>query len=811
MASLQLILDAPLSVVDEVGFAKVLTTSEMAGASNPSDSGSHKAIWTDEATRTLMLRPLQLDSTWLNSAAAFDSILRLTDYATNSADTTSGALFEAAQHGNADNPGLFHVPIGPGPAFSGSLTSLSGLTTHLPGGLAQAETQVQSLTAVYTPDFTVPSVPPAVNQIGDTTAGKFICQTAQRLLPNQALFFRWFHPNSHLGFPAVYEFYVGQFKLRIKDVVVEIFLDVSGNGDRTAWQKIQRAPLFSVRDLAPQGVGSIMAEVQNAASLGAHDRSLLWLPYRQNHVLLLASTGQWAQIIVNAAPVRLADNTDWNITRADTVVVWGLTPAAGRIQVQKVKYPTGTTKFHVPLFYLDYSPPANPIVTLVSDQDHGTTISGTVSIPPGYTPPASITDDCPKVTTKGGHDQRVQVGVELSLQASGDSRWTPSLYQMVLTRPRSFKAFPASPVTLGDTAGTSAYVEHATITTGLKPGEGRMSVEVLDPSPYALQLKSSHSGTPVQLKLGTDLVFTGFLKPAEVTPLPGGALGHRITFTATDRWEELSWGLMRDKRDWTGYGHIDAVLNALAQGGVDPSTAELPAGFVAGQISAINSQLGAGPANLNQQTHDLKEAWAPQESDTPATYIQRIADFYSSWYCGFRADGTFFYLPRLYFTTPSVTFVFTAGGGNPLVYDPVTFTTEEPEANVIVVKCADSKTGTERYSSAWIDWASVLNPLAFNWLGREKREVPVIGGTFSCSQINWMARKIWDQTRRRKYIARFEADFVPSLKVGQMFSLPGQGNWRLISSHVKFLHSGVARAAYEGEADVLGYGLFASN
>jgi hypothetical protein len=96
---------------------------------------------------------------------------------------------------------------------------------------------------------------------------------------------------------------------------------------------------------------------------------------------------------------------------------------------------------------------------------------------------------------------------------------------------------------------------------------------------------------------------------------------------------------------------------------------------------------------------------------------------------------------------------------------------------------------------------------SYNWLGREKREVPVIGGSFSCAQLNWIARKVWDQTRRRKYLVRFEADFVPTLKVGQMFSLPGQGNWILISSHVKFLHSGVARAAYEGQSADSGVGL----
>src|SRR5205085_9073188 len=139
------------------------------------------------------------------------------------------------------------------------------------------------------------------------------------------------------GFPITYVFMVGQYCLRIKTVVVEVFRDTSPNGDRTAWTKVLTAPLWSVsrspglwenfRTLATAALGGPSAFGNAFGSAVAertsdHGASLLWLPYRRHQVLLRANTGLEALLTVRPVAQRLADDSDWDITREDNLAVW---------------------------------------------------------------------------------------------------------------------------------------------------------------------------------------------------------------------------------------------------------------------------------------------------------------------------------------------------------------------------------------------------------------------------------------------------------------------------------------------------------
>ena len=817
--ALQLILDADLNQLAEPGFWQFITSRQMAESGNPSDSTSYQGIFCDEPTRTLMLRPLQLESSWLNTAAQADSILRLYDpiggggaFYVNAADISAQSIFEAACFGNADNPYIFHVPVGPSGAFPGHVEEVPGSAPSLVGVPAPVdpsipELLVQGPTVVYQPSLTVspPSSPPALTGIGNTADGKFVSQSTGRMAANQPLFFRWYHPPSLLGFPCIYEFYVGQFKLRIKDVTVEIFLDISAAGDRSAWKKVQVAPLFCLGDLAPTAMGSVTSVVRPAADL-AHDRYLLWMPFRENQVLLYSSSGKWAIIQVNSSPKRLPDNSDWDIVRSDSLLVWVLTPAAGRFQVQKVKFPSGTIKMQAPIVTLDYTPTSSPTLSITGDTDHGTSLSGAQTQPPAYTIPANVTNDCPPSTTTTT-DQRRQYGIELSFQASSDHRWTPFFYGFSIEAVRVYASSPATPTTVTDT--TPGLVT-GTLNAGLQPGEGRMTAEVIDAGPsYPLSPYYYRCSFPIQLfdSGSSTTYFTGITAPVEVTPLRETGSPRRLTFSAADRWKQLADTYLRDQRDWTGFGHIDVVKFIAEQGGVDCSAAQFPSGWVPDRIDALNSPLGGALPPIAQRTRDLEAGWRPRDDDTAASYIKRIQDLYSAWYCGFRLDGTFFYLPRTYYTTPTVTFTADPSDmtGNPVCHDPVTFTTKEPEANVILVKAGNQVNGQVNYSALWIDWQSIKNPSAVNYLGRWRAEVVSVGGVFSCSQLNWIARTIWQQTRRRFVEASFEADFVPSLGIGQAFTLASYGNYRLVSMEVRLDHQGFHRAHYTGQLIENGY------
>lgn len=833
---LELILDAPIPHLSEPGYWDFFSTRRLAEQGNPSDQASHQGIWCDEPTKTLMLRPLQLESSFLNTAAQVDSIISLNQMYVNSADTDTSRVFEAPAFGNNDNPYIFHRSVGPSGAFPsaahgafpgafpGDGPSLVGIPSSLSPTIPLVTT-TQGPTVVYQPSLLTvsngPAAPitvPAITPIGAESDGKFICQGKTRLDANQAVFFRWFQPNPMLGFPCIYEFYVGQYKIRVKDVVAEIFRDDSAAGDRSSFKLVQRAPLWCVGDTSVPAVGLLTALGRPTERLLDHDRSLLWLPFRRNQVLLYSNEGKWAILQVNNNPKRLPDNSAWDITRSDTVIVWVMTPAAGRFQVQKVKYPSGTIKMQSPTAVIDYTPSTAPTVTITKDTDHGTTITSAQSQPPSYTLPTNDANDCPPATTTGAAtDRRREYGIELSFTASSDRRWTPFFYGFTIEARRAFDTALTTPFVFGDHGPGLAFVG-AEFSLGLSPGECHATCEAIDEPPaYALTPYYFRSNMVVQVydTASNTVWFTGITKPPETTLVRNINTDTpiRVTYPAQDRWKQLADTYMRDQRDWTTFGHIDVVKFVCEQGGVDCTLAEFPAGYVpanspeTGTINTINSPLGGSLSTIAQQTKDLNQGWRPQARDTAATFIQRVAELYSGWYVGFRKNGRFFYLPKDYFTTPTVTFTDnpTDMSGNPRIYGQVTWTTQEPEANVIVVMAGNGVNGNIITSSTWIDWASIRNPQAKNYIGRWRAEVVEIGGNFLCPQINWIARTIWNQTRRRHRFVEFEADFVPSLEIGHAFTLASYLNYRLIGMNVKLDRFNLHKAHYKGELIETGY------
>lgn len=807
--ALTLTLDYTLRIVADPGFYQRVTTRQLAELGNPKDADSHYGLWRDEITKTLMLRPRQLDPAFLNSPDQLDSIIRLDDLVVNAADLASQSIFEAAAFGNNANPYVFHVPVGPSDAFPGAAPgelvpgaapSLVGVDTPVDATIPKVIFRVPDTILEPLPVLPAPPYDPTI-EIGDTADGKFLGHSKERLPANRGLLFRWFHPASQPGYPCTYEFYVGQYRLRVKDVVIEVFRDTSDAGDRSAWKKVQVFPAFSQGDFSPTGVGSVV-EVTPPNEILNHDRSLLWLPFRRNQVLLVSSAGKSAVLPVNATPRRLPDDSDWDIVREDSLMVWVLTPAPGRFQIQQLKYRTGAV-IQSPTITLDYTPAAPPTVTVSGDADHGTSISAVRSGPPSYTLPTNDLDDCPPDTTTGT-DLRQKYGVELTFNSSGDRRWTPFFYGFDLSAPRTFANSPATPVTVDDENALPAIIS-AEITAGLSPGEGRLTVEVLDAEAQNLAAFYYRSGYPVRLSDGATVLFTGLSESNQVTPLKETGTPLRLSFAALDLWKLLGRGGLRDQRDWTGFGHIDVVKFIAEQGGIDTTGAEFPAGYTPGVISVLNSRLGLADPTVTQEARDVEQGWRPRDDDTPATYIKRVAELYSGWDVGFRLDGTFFYLPKDYFTASSVTFNSTNAGGFPLFYGPPAFIPEEPEANVILVKAASAQTGQVGYSSLWVDWASITNPAAPNYLGYAKRQVVVVGGSFSCAQRNWIARKVWEQTRRLKIKVDFEADFVPGLKVGQVVTLAGYGTYRIKGFTARLTKETQHRATYHAESTVRGY------
>ncbi len=812
--SLSLVLDYVTPQLLEPGFWRWYSTRELAEKGNPSDDDSAKDIFRDDITKTLMLMPRQLQSDFLNTSQQLNdghgsAVIRLSQLQVFDGNLTDNKIFEQPI-GNNSNPYIFHEPAGPSgffPAlvspFPASPPSITSVPVPYDTAPSLIEIPSQNRGIVYEPPVTMPAfgAEPAPVEIGNTTDGKWLFHSAERLEANQGLFFRWHLPDSRTGYTLQYVFMIGQYCLRVFDMIVEVFRDDSEHGDRSIWKFVQKCPLWSTKDLY-LGIGSLVA-IPSEADYAARDRSLMWLPFRRHQVLLRANTGQSSIVTVRPVARRLADDSDWDITREDTLAVWVMTPSPGHLQVQKLAYPTNVVKVQSPTTTLDYTPGVAPTVTITKDSDHSSTLTAARSQPPDYTLPTNDASSCPPASS-GASDQTRTYGVELSFHST-DGRHTPFFYGFSVEADRTFGARATTPFTVNSSSSASYYLEEAHIDLGIKPGEGRMTARLIDRSPYTLGSYYYRSAMPVALLDGSDVVFSGWLDPNEVEPLKESTVPRRLTFSGLDRWKQLTRTILRDQRDWSEFGHIEVVKFIFEQGGVDCTDLVTPP-YTPGMAGSFNTPLSLGGGTIEQATGNVKASWKPGQTETAADFIRKIAENFSSWDVGFYSTGIPFYLPRDWYTSSVQTFYATTTGGTPAFYD-AKFRTIEPEANAILVVGGDPISGAQQTSALWVDWASILNPLVTNYLGRRQLETVFLPGTYTCAQLNWIARKIFNQTRRRRYTVEFTAPYVPGLEVGFVCTLGSYGDYRITSVGADYHHGTWKPANYTAEYVESGFGL----
>lgn len=837
--NIAVVLDAALKRLDEPGFGKEITTRQLAAFGKSHADASPTSIWADPRTHTVMLKPRQLDSTWLDSTNQLPWVIRLAAMDVNPGDTSSGAISEYPAFGNTASPWIYHYQTvasdyfpgapapgeGPPEAFPGAAPSVVGISPGIDP--AVLDPVVVRPNAGYALPAIMPPAPPSPQPIPQktvsTTTGRFLAQTKDPLVANQPLFIRWLHASNALGFPSVYRFYIGQFALDIKESYVQVCQDVSPHGDRSQYKHVATLNLYSH---SPAGLDEASI-ANNFEPVQSHDgqptpqhRWLLWLPFRRHQVLLYANTGRSKVIQTRPRPQRLPDNSDWDIVRSDKLMAWFLVPHWGRFQIQRVAYPGGASTVDYPPVVLDFVPAANPIMTGLVDSDHGTSINFTQSSPPNYPLPVNNSNDCPKIPAGIATIQARQYGFTAQLAASPivantDAAWTPFLYNLKVTRDPMLVPSTAAPKTVGDVTASppaGATVLSAEFSVGIKPGEGKATIHVADFRPYGLEPFYYRCGNPIQITAGGVPAFTGYTLPLGIEPLrKQDTHPRRIVISAADRWWQLTQTWLRDNRDWSGVGHIDVVQTVMAEAGIDATAIDSPP-----KNPGTNQVLGlVGPADLTAMELEGRTLgpWQPRPGETAASFIQRIAQHFSGWDVGFQADGTPFYLPRYFRTTSELTFyenqaqADAAGEANPRFYRRTVFSTIEPEANAILVVANSSENGGRQYSSIFVDFASIKNPSVVNYMGRYKAEVVEIFGIYSCAGINWAARTIWNQTRRRHIIARFECDYDPKIKVGHVITLHGYGNYRVRSILVRFDKQTWHHATVEAEFIELGFGL----
>lgn len=793
--ALQLTLDYALQIVGEPGYWARYSSRDWEKRLNPAGTNSNRHFWSDQATRALMLMPQQLLKGFLNSSAQLDSIIGLTDrgsgkLVTHPTNISAFTLFEANLKQNENNPWVFFAPI---PGETGSIVQLLGQ-------LALIALDAQTGWPV------------------DTTDSRVIAYTEEALIGNQALYLRWYQPDTQAGSVSIMGFTIGEFVLVFSGDQLQVLEDISPAKDRSDFRHLMYAPLFAA-GVTPtaNNAPSNRATVDEA---GPGERAILWLPFRRSLVYVEAYPGgQWCILDTRTTP-RLnggaAETLDWDIVEDRNLLVWGISPSVGRFQVQKVKWsgPQGR-EARLPHFVIDYTP-ANPLTSgnihLDGDANRGTSLtSGDPTTPPGYDNFINRLNDCPPPTTDATAQSRTY-GLTVTFQTDANQRFTPFLYGLDVRLPRQVDTW-AVPATLIDDSGLGeGRIAAATLASSLDPGDSRLDMDLWDFPAYALDDLYFRSAFPVRLvDTGPDpdaLLFTGIALPPITEPLHLNAPRPRgLRLEASDLWSRLANSPLRDQRDWTGVGHITVVDFVVQQMGIDTTGADYPA-----PLAAWNQPLGGIDPAMAQE--GLKPHWQPDDNDTAGSFLLRIAQQFAGFKIGFYPSGQFFYLPAepvWFYNTSEVTFYPSAAAAPsntaPRYRSPLSYEAVEPEANVVQVEC-QAKDGGRLRSSLFVDWASILNPAAVNFLGYWKAKTYEFGGVLSCAELNRVARVAWNADRRRHLIVRFSADYVPSLRVGRVFTLAGIADtWRLLNYQARYVHDGWTPAQVEAELVEPGYGV----
>src|SRR5436190_22689258 len=109
-ANIQVVLDHGLKQIDEPGFGKRIRSKELASFGNAhNDVNGTQTLWADPQGQVVMLKPRQMDSTWLDSTQAVPWIIRLAQMDVNVTDLATFAIQEKPVFGNTANPGIYHI------------------------------------------------------------------------------------------------------------------------------------------------------------------------------------------------------------------------------------------------------------------------------------------------------------------------------------------------------------------------------------------------------------------------------------------------------------------------------------------------------------------------------------------------------------------------------------------------------------------------------------------------------------------------------------------------------------------------------
>ncbi len=794
-----------------------------------------------------MLKPEQLDHGWLNTSEQLPYIIRLADFQANPANVSSVKLFEANLDQNPNNPFIHHTPLSP-------LSPIVWVNApeqlpHIPDIEPQAQDSSLLTAAPHARREDFPGVVASNMQV--------VCWSKSDIPWNMPLYFRWLVPASAVGHQALFDFWIGQFVLRCGPATVEVFKNTAAQSSAAPnWESLARLNLFGGGNALPST--SVFSNITSpvAVEYERHLRGLLWLPYRRNYIYLEATTGAFG--VVKSRPFPVSNGLsgaqkDWAIVPAGRLAVAGLTPGPGLFQIQRLKFATGPCLFNLEPFVIDYAPTVSPANNwLVDDRDtpQGSTCTHTTPTASViYTFHYNMLDKCDPAMPIPVDDQTRTYQSVYTLTPGSDpddgsrKTYTPMLYGVEARVPGASLNWPAAALSILDrtTARPSAAIRKAEYSASIG-SPGRFSADVTDVgaslaayysrSDFPLAFSDTNGDVPHPANWTT--LWLGVADPVETRETRLDATAPReMRVVGVDFWKWLNETPMRDNRDWTGFGHIYVIQSILKQVGLPVAGWDGPApgtliqkdvdgqvrDYFVGDAGGFDDPLG-GPPGFDLETatgtnpatgsNPVKSVWRPltQPPDSYGSFIKRIAEKWSAWDHGFHPDGTFYYHRWDYYSASEVLFRKDQTHAAPRYFrGSVRYEALYPDANSVALTAATPE-GNVVTSSVFIDKASIANPAAVNFIGRERALYVALPGAISCPALNKAARSVFERARRRRLRVHFQGTYVPGLKLGHCHQLEGiSGVWRLQSVRASYERPNWNVADYESEKVEQGFNL----
>lgn len=281
-----------------------------------------------------------------------------------------------------------------------------------------------------------------------------------------------------------------------------------------------------------------------------------------------------------------------------------------------------------------------------------------------------------------------------------------------------------------------------------------------------------------------------------------------LEFACRDMWKRFEHVLWSGGETYAGKPLADCYRDAAYRAG----------------LAASDVVITAGGYNLPEEEGDDEPLFDFRPGETVAGVLNYLREnFGAEHYLRFRPDGKFYAEDppsthsgvTFYWSAPGLetTELGTTGVNLPVVIHILCGTSEMPR--ILRPSWDEWLSETSFANEVWVvgrdrdgeplvayatDWDSINNDSVFNYVGEPRRMVIADAGLTTQAVVDWVCYQVWSRARNLRQGARFRSIFIPGLLPGDIVTIDGRGEWRIVTMSSSWaLDQSTAIGTYEVE------------